>query len=85
MDEERIVARAALRGAVCAQIVCPKSRLVLDVRTSVLTEIKWRSGNTSQVVVHQSVWANMEAQLPSLRAHSMVQEVNVYDGRILFG
>lgn len=84
MDAERIIGREVLRKAVGDQVTCPKSHKVLDVRSAVLAQIKWRSGNVADVVVDASVWPNLETQLPDLRRLSLVEEVNVYDGRTLF-
>lgn len=83
LDEGRIADWEKLKGLVAQEIVCPKTKVALDAKTAVAIEIRWRSGNVGFVVVDVSAWPNLERQLPSLRALSLVDEVKVYDGRKL--
>jgi len=84
MDLEMDTARQVLEGAVREGVRCPRTGQPLDAATSVLARIVYRSGTVADVVVHASVWHNVEAQLPYLRKMSAVSHVTVFDGRELF-
>jgi hypothetical protein len=82
MDLETKVNREILRAAVAKTIMCQVSGHVLDVKSAVLAEIKFLSGNVTNVVVTGHEWT--EDLKNKLSALPGVVTLTVYDGRELY-
>lgn len=81
---QRRVNKALLKYWIGQKITCEKSGRVLDVKTTVVFEIAYRSGNTSAVVVHADYADYVHSRIEDTRAHPSVSAVTVYDGRELY-
>lgn len=83
IDNDTLVNRAVLRGAIARQIFCEKSGQILDIRTSVLVTITHQSGNTKAMALIGSEWDKISANAEVLKTKGIIKNIEIIDGRII--
>lgn len=84
IDAETAEKRIALRAAVVRQILCMRTRAVLDVREAVLYTVTNKANKSGSEVIAAKEWDKIGASLRSIcEDRGIVLEV--IDGREVFG
>lgn len=84
LDMDTAVNREILKAAVMRQIMCPRSRVVLDIRSAVYFAVKTRAGKTASEVVDGKVWDDVKGPLTATCAEQDIT-LEVIDGRVVNG
>lgn len=79
---DEAVDREALKYAVQRAIFCPRSGVVLDVRTAVLVSLKGDDGSAKSEVWDGAVWDATGPKLRELCAEKNVS-IEITDGRVV--
>lgn len=82
VDMDLAVNREVLKAAVMRQIMCPRSGVVLDLRTAVYFRVETALHQSAAECVDGAVWDDIAAKVTQLCAEKKIT-LEVIDGRVV--